>query len=70
MLGSPFLGISKQYLRAFREPDFQDQLEIAVTIVNLQRARLFALRWKRLLLIFILFEVCKHMAFNYLLKSI
>ena len=49
MLGSPFLGISKQYLRAFREPDFQDQLEIAVTIVNLQRARLFALRWKRLL---------------------
>ena len=27
MLGSPFLGISKQYLRAFREPDFQDQLE-------------------------------------------
>ena len=28
MLGSPFLGISKQYLRVFREPDFQDQLEI------------------------------------------
>jgi hypothetical protein len=30
--GSPFFWISKQYLRVFREADFQDQLEESVPL--------------------------------------